>query len=162
MKAANWLAATAALLSCDAAFAAAPKLEGTYSLTMTHLCQVLITTPSSGGFVQSIKAARQPHNMKIGIATMTDGNLSFSGTMIEGDSLLVNNAGQKMTQSAVSLGGAFSTTATTFKFKGKTWQAAYAQIDGNNVAHHATFLFLDNPNCATVSTAVMVDGAMAP
>src|SRR4051812_5149214 len=120
MKAVTLLAAAAAaLLSCDAALAAAPKLSGKYSLTSTHLCQVMITTPSTAGKLTAINNAGQSHNIKIGIATMSGGNLSYSGVMIEGASLLVNNVGQKMTQTAVSFSGPFTTTATTFNFDGK-------------------------------------------
>jgi len=154
MKAPTILAATAALLISQAAMAAAPKLSGKYSLTSTHLCQVMITTPSSAGKLTAINNVGQSHNIKIGIATMAGGNLSYSGVMIEGASLLVNNVGQKMTQTAVTFSGPFTTTATTFMFEGKTYQAAYADIDVNNIAHHATFLLRDNPNCATISTAV--------
>jgi hypothetical protein len=150
MKAITLLAAAAAALSFDAALAAAPKLSGKYSLTSTHLCQVMITSDGSG----QISNVGQSHNIKIGTATMSGGNLSYSGVMIEGASLLINNVGQKMTQSTVFFSGAFATTATTFTFDGKIFQARYADIDANGVAHHATFMLRDDLNCATISTAV--------
>jgi hypothetical protein len=154
MKAVTIFAASAALLIGHAALAAAPKLSGHYSFTSSHICQVSIQT-SSDGHLTALNNTGQAHNFKVGTATMSAGNLSFSGVMVEGASLIVNGAGMKMSlPSAVSFSGAFSTTATTFTFDGKTFQAAYADIDANGIAHHATFLLRDNTQCATVSTAV--------
>jgi hypothetical protein len=55
---------------------------------------------------------------------------------------------------AVNFSRQFTHTATTFSFQGTIFQARYADIDTDGVAHHAAFLLRDSDECMTMNNAI--------
>lgn len=139
--------------------AGAPRLVGTYALSLTSPCQARIsTTKDAQGKVIAINTV---HGGEIyeEIGTMTfsasTGLASLSAYRVYGSALIVvDNGGTNLTgPTAISRSNVpYSTTATTFTFDGGVNHAVYADIDPTtNIAHVVVFLAREG-RCASHGT----------
>ncbi len=163
------LLAGVALLMPIRAMALVPKLSGTYAMTYNEFCQVTLDiangtdtdSTSSQPFVASITTV---DDGKISVSTATatftpkTGMVSLSATGGKGSILIVPGlSGPNETMAPQSFSGVapYSTTATTFKLNGITFDAAYGMIV-LGVAKYVSFTAIDpaKPACVIQGTAV--------
>lgn len=155
------------------AFAAAPKLSGSYALSLSQNCQVTVgtttydnvelgnmtTTTLASVFDETVNDGK--FSQTVGIASFNESthNMSFSGLEVKGSVLIVpglSQANEAMTSSANTGNFAYSVPSTTSLVLGDvTYQAAYGNIV-NGTAKYVAFVALDpsKPECSDFGTAV--------
>jgi hypothetical protein len=147
---------------------ATPVLSGTYIVRVTHLCQVVLSTTTTGSATNVTVTNSGDANQNIGTITFnhTSGQATLSADSIDGSPLLVIADGNQL---GLSLGDtppgnpppsfAYSNTSTSFTVtiggKPVTYHAFYANINsGTKVPQFIIFGGIEKPGCTTTGIAI--------
>jgi hypothetical protein len=140
------------LFSSAYAQAAAPILSGSYVLVLRQWCEGNVTAHFNGSnLVDTLDYDGGATFTLFGSAKFDPdkGKVKLSGFSHNGSPFLLTRTGNQNTtdgiplvETPLSASGKYKTTADTFKLGEETFHAIYSQIDGNGVAHAATFMGL--------------------
>jgi len=148
----NYLAcaASAALLLCAPAVAAAPAISGKYIVTERRMCQAVATfnfdnTVNTGDFVNGVNLNGGIFKNSLVLANFSPakGKVTVDGIDEGGDAMLFaftgaqnGQQGNVMAESANSGKVDYSNTDTTVTINGEIYHVLYGQVDKNNIAHY--------------------------
>ena len=173
MKVRIWVVIAAVCLLPLDAIAAAPKLSGSYALSLSQNCQVTVgtttydnvelgnqtTTTLANVFDETVNDGKLSQSVYTATFDQSTHTLSVLGTQVQGSVLIVpglSSPSEVMTSSPDS--GSFSysvPTTSSLVLGGVTYHAAYGNIV-NGTAKYVTFVTQDpdKPACYDYGTAV--------